>query len=359
MTETTIAQKLPLTLDDLTREWVQAALAGCFPGVSVSAFRVAEVLPGSATKVWLELEYAEGGPELPGTLVMKTGFDPVMRALAAPVYERESLFFARIAPTLDLVLPRCFFAATDRDSGQSALLLEDLCARGCGFGRIFEPLDAGTVARTLDYLARLHAAYWGRTDVQVLEGFDRNEGRFAVCDFLLGEDNWSHCMALPRARDIPGSIRNRERVARALVHLRTYDRQGPLCLIHGDAHLGNMYFEPDGAPRFLDWQAAMTGSWDQDVAYFITCALTTDDRRSHERMLLAHYLERLNAHGVVHVPRFEDAWEAYRRQVAYGILGLLCTPQMQTEEFAGIMGLRFARAMDDLGSLDVLEIPAS
>jgi aminoglycoside phosphotransferase (APT) family kinase protein len=347
---------LPLDIGDVSAAWLTQALSVSRPGVVVEQLQIGEVIHGSATKVWLLPQYNALGRSagLPETMVLKTGFDPVMRQLAALAYARETLFFTHAAPTLDLPLPRCYFAGTDADSGQSALLLEDLRARGCRFGSILDPLDVQAVAGILDLLARLHAGYWNRTDAPELEGFDRNEGRFVVCDFLLGEDNWNRCLGAPRARDVPAPIRDRERVSRALLKLREYDRRAPACLIHGDAHVGNLYFEPDGAPRLLDWQAAMIGAWDQDVAYAITCALSTEDRRAHERELLKHYLDVLRTQGADPVPAFDEAWTAYRRQVAYGILGLLCTPQMQTDEFARIMGTRFAVAMDDLDSLRLL-----
>lgn len=350
------AVSLPLQLDDVTREWVGHALAVRHPGVEVTRLNVGEVLWGSATKVWLQLAYNDAGRQagLPPTMLLKTGFDPKMRQLAAAAYARETRFFDAVAATLKMPLPRCYYAGTDPESAQSALLLEDLVARSCTFGRIFIPLGVDKLAETLALLARLHASYWNRTGAPALRGLDQNQERVAIIDFLVSEPNWERCLGAPRAKDIPAPIRNRERVAHALARLREHDRRGPRCLIHGDAHVGNMYFENDGSPRFLDWQAASIGCWDQDVAYIITCALTTEDRRANEQALLKHYLEELRARGVKDAPAFENAWDAHRRQVAYGILGLLCTPEMQTEEFAGIMGTRFALAMDDLDTLNLL-----
>jgi hypothetical protein len=344
---------LPLRIQDVDAQWASAALSVRYPGVKVTHLEIGNIIWGSATKVWLSLRYDDAGERagLPHSMVLKSGFDPKMRALAAGVYERESLFFGVMAPTLSIPLPRCYFAGTDPIAGQSALLLEDLIESGCRFGRIEEPLSIERGSETLALLASLHARWWNQPDAAEMRGFTSSDVRFSIGDFLLSRDNWDRCFDAPRVRDVPAAVRNRDAVAHAVVALRTHDREGPRCLIHGDAHLGNLYFDHDGAPRLLDWQAATSGSWIQDVAYVVTCALSTSDRRIHEQSLLRGYLERLRAQGIPDAPGFDAAWLSYRRQVAYGILGLLCTPEMQSEEYARIMGTRFAMAIEDLETL--------
>lgn len=348
--------RLPLAVEDISAEWLTSALQVRHPGVRVTRLDVGNIIWGSATKVWLHPTYDAAGVAagLPPSMVLKTGFDPRMRELAFAVYEREALFFERVAPLLSIPLPRCWFAGTDHAAQQSAVLLEDLVARGCTFGKNTDPITVDEVRTLLGLLADLHARWWDRADDPAVRDFTSGEARFAIVDFLLGPDNWARCVEGPRGAGLPPAIRDRARVAGAVVKLRTFDREGPRCLIHGDAHRGNLYFEPDGAPRLLDWQASLLGSWVQDVAYLATGSLATGDRRAHEQDLLQHYLERLRSHGLDGVPSFDAAWLAWRRQVAYGILGLLCTPEMQSEEYATVMGTRFAVAMDDLGTLKLL-----
>ena len=50
-----------------------------------------------------------------------------------------------------------------------------------------------------------------------------------------------------------------------------------------------------------------------DVNYFITTSLSIENRRNHERELLAYYLDRLAQAGVATVPSFEESWLEYRR----------------------------------------------
>src|SRR3546814_15428763 len=82
---------------------------------------------------------------------------------------------------------------------------------------------------------------------------------------------------------------------------------------HGDAHLGNMFFEIDGRPGFLDWQAWQEGPYMHDVAYSIIGNLKVEDRRAAEKDLLAGYLTALKAHGVANPQSRAAAWEALRR----------------------------------------------
>jgi len=69
-------------------------------------------------------------------------------------------------------------------------------------------------------------------------------------------------------------------------------------------------------PGFLDAQANL-GPWQFEVNYHLIVGLDMLDRKQWEKPLLVHYLEALRACGV-DAPDFEEAWEAYRRETAYG-----------------------------------------
>jgi len=88
-------------------------------------------------------------------------------------------------------------------------------------------------------------------------------------------------------------------------------------LLHGDAHPGNMYIEQDGAPGFFDAQV-IQGPWHYDVTKYIVCSLDTADRPRWEHALLAHYLKRLR-HYRIEPPSFEEALDAYRREITYSL----------------------------------------
>jgi aminoglycoside phosphotransferase (APT) family kinase protein len=91
------------------------------------------------------------------------------------------------------------------------------------------------------------------------------------------------------------------------------------CLLHGDTHTGNVYLDPEGRGCFFDWEVVQTGHWAQDVAYHLGTVLTIADRRAHEEELLRFYLAELAANGAP-APKFDEAWDLYRRSFVYGYL---------------------------------------
>ena len=89
----------------------------------------------------------------------------------------------------------------------------------------------------------------------------------------------------------------------------------PQCLLHGDAHVGNLYLDAAGRPCLVDWQLVQRGPWCLDVGYHLGCTLGTEERRRSESDLLAHYLDRLHAEGG-DAPSCDEA----RRGIALGLV---------------------------------------
>lgn len=261
---TASAATLPLHVEDITPAWLSAALASRAPGVEVTAMAIDESLSGTATKVLVSLEYNATGRAagLPRTLCVKGGF-AAHREMMAYIYAIEARFYREIAPDLGIDVPRCFFAASDAANAQSIVILEDLRARPVTFCRVQTPLNYAQAATNLDSQARLHARWWRHPDLTDPDRLgwisdldpmpDGPEGSYQRGQ--LEPAVWAACMALPRAAAVPRFIHDREQMAAAMQTLRRVDRRGPMCLLHSDPHLGNMYFGADGAAGFLDWQS--------------------------------------------------------------------------------------------------------
>src|SRR5262249_42740045 len=66
-----------------------------------------------------------------------------------------------------------------------------------------------------------------------------------------------------------------------------------------------------------DWQIVQRGSWATDVSYHLATTLDIEQRRTHEKDLLRHYLEELAAAGAP-APSVDDAWDQYTRGFSYG-----------------------------------------
>src|ERR1700758_454826 len=91
---------LPMTVDQLTEEWVMEALRGSNPGVEPQSVEIDRVIWGTATKVLLKVTYAEGsaadGP--PERLCVKGALDDNLRQYGSgAACLLEAAFYKEIA----------------------------------------------------------------------------------------------------------------------------------------------------------------------------------------------------------------------------------------------------------------------
>jgi len=200
-------------------------------------------------------------------------------------------------------------------------------------------------------MARYHAETWNSAEFHAGGRFDWIGGRHdgwsvEYQERYLEPEVWRHYVELPRGAAISRVLHDRQWMAGALRYLARYHRQWPVCLVHGDTHLGNLYLEADGAPGFFDAQVAR-GPWQLEVTYHLVAALDMLDRRRWERELLAHYLDSLRRNGI-EAPSFDNAWEAHRREIAYGLfIFLINETRFQTEAVNTAYTARFGAAALD------------
>jgi hypothetical protein len=342
--------RLPVTLQEITPEWLTAALRERHPGVSVDALEIAEVIRGTSTKIRIRLHYRDSRTPLPATMIVKGGFETHSPAMQ-PMYFNEMRFYRDVQPLVDMLSPICYYAGTDTQSHQSIILMEDLRRPGLEFCHPLYPQSYAQVARRLEAIARYHAQTWNSPDLASGGRLDwvggRHEGwSVEYQERYLAPEVWQHYMELPRGAAVARILRDREWMRNALHFLRNYHRQWPQCLHHGDTHLGNLYIEPNGAPGFFDPQVSR-GPWQLEVTYHLIAALDIRDRRLWERDLLRHYLQALSRQGI-DAPPFELAWEAHRREIAYGLfIFLINETRFQTEAVNTAYTARFGAAALD------------
>jgi aminoglycoside/choline kinase family phosphotransferase len=270
----------------------------------------------------------------------------------------EARFYREILPRLPINAPRCLYAGDDPERQQHLVILEDLNPRGARFCRVQNPLDFRQAAAFLDIIARYTAQWWDSEELARLKLWHWDplpDDEMGVYQWgQLQPDVWSRFVALPRGTALPKFLHDREQMQRALLRLKAFDRQGPMCFLHGDFHLGNLYHEADGTPGVLDWQCYCTGPWSHDVTYFLVSALDIADRRRWDRALIAHFLERLSELGVA-PPSFDEAWDAYRRQIVDGLyFWLVNPPEFQSEENNCAVAPRFAAAAVDHDTFELM-----
>src|SRR5262245_40863311 len=114
-------QRLPADPAALTREWLSEALGTQVIGVEIRDHAFAT---NQRARIGLRYAHAAAGPA--SLFVKLAPLDPVHRQMigATGMGEREAQFYADVAGAIDLLVPRCWYAASHADC--FVLLLEDL-----------------------------------------------------------------------------------------------------------------------------------------------------------------------------------------------------------------------------------------
>ena len=346
---------LPVPRDwpDLTPAWMSAALGRRHPGLVVRDLRIGAVEHGTNTRARVALSFA--GDEGPSSVFVKGPGRPSHRVallvLGALATEAK---LADAGASFPLVHPVFYGGGVDWRRAASVVVSEDVVAAGGRPKDARTPLSVEEVRSGLRGLAALHAAYWGRP-VPAPLGHLRTWrlgpawGMVSVASLARG---------LRRAADAEGGrlCLPKGVGAHALGHQfrqsAAVAASGPRTVLHGDPHPGNVYTAADGRTGFFDWQLARLGQWSHDVGYFLAGSLDVEDRRRHERELLASYLAALADAGV-RAPSLEKAWRRYRGTPAFGLATWLHTLSFGTFQPADVCMAtirRFAAAYVDLGT---------
>jgi hypothetical protein len=354
----TRTESLPRNLDELTPEWLTAALGQRSPGTVVDSVAVESVIWGTATKVFLTVGYAdrpEDGP--PEALCVKGGFQDELRAVAGVGYRQEAAFYRDLAPALDgVALPPCWYAGVDETGDQGLVICDDLRAHRVSFGRAGMAYTVDEVAAGLELQAAWHARTWGGAGAPDWMTVGSPFFRHAMAQLFFTPEHWDRMLELPQTAVLPEELRDRERVQAGLRAQYAREDAAVPCLAHGDAHIGNTYRVPgELAPRFLDWQVLGLNPWSVDVPYFMVGALTVADRQREEDALLRHYLDALAGHGAP-APDLDTARDACHAHHLHGVMWAYCPPEMQDPDDCREMAERHAGAAiehDTLGRLGI------
>lgn len=307
---------VPDTLGELlSPAWLTSALDARFPGIEVTAVTPGPVVSRVSTNARFRIECAGDTPDgLSPDLCGKGYFSEVGRA-HRHVGAAEVRFYRDIAASTGVRTLRSVYADVDPATRHGVVVTEDVVAQGATFLDALSDYTPDQAAESLEQLAELHAATWG-------------DPAYAEAAWLASRlGTYLERRGLPEIRGnfegpigsrVPDESRDAERLVDAYRRLAAESRSAsPWSVIHGDAHVGNLYLDGGGRPSFLDWQLVQRGPWYLDVGYHIASTLTVADRRAAERDLVRHYLDRLAARGV-DPPGEDDAWLGVRRGMVHG-----------------------------------------
>lgn len=348
-----MSESTTIRFELVTPELLMRMLAPRWPGIRVTEVEVLRAIPGTATKLHLRLRYEKEMPGAPATLWLKGGLE-AHSADYASLYATEGGFYREFAAIIAPGCPRSWYAPPLTGDAPPYLLLEDLVARGVRFGDAREALSVAEAEQVLDNLAHVHAA---RSVHELAEHPWLPDAATQVFPTLIeawtASAHWAAHLALPRGQAVTPALRDADRIRAALMALVGISRAASSGLIHGDAHVGNLYFDADGGAGYLDWQTVMRGCWAHDVAEFLGSALAVETRREHERALLDRYLRTLEALGGA-APSFDTAWLLYRQHMIWAYMWVLCPVQLQPEAICTINAARAVAALEDLDALRAL-----
>jgi hypothetical protein len=356
-----LAGALPSEPRDVTAAWLTQALQGCAEGVVVTRVAARGFESGTTARARLAVTYE--GParaDLPPALFVKLAPLDLRTRLFVGLLglgRSEVAFYRTARSGLPVRAPQVYFAQAARFGPRFVLLLEDLAAAGCRFAELTTPCGPEPARAVMRTLARLHAAHWEsprlQRDLAWLHGA-RREAPARIGRLLSAV---SLRPALERFGElVPAALREAAPfVSARRPALEALWSRPPLTLIHGDAHLGNLFFDGPEV-GLLDWQVAQLGQGLRDVTYFLETSLAVETRRAHGEELIRVYLAALAEAGVAPLP-FSLAWEQHRLHALYGWIAAVVTAAATTLQREAIVraGLeRSAAAVMDLDSLGAL-----
>jgi len=357
--------RIPPCAGAISAEWLASVMQAHAPGVRVESVEPVSEHFGTTTHVRISVTYDRAGEEadLPKLFFLKLRPQEVGTRIFVSLMnlpQAETKFYNDISPRIASLVPKVYYARAKNRGSRFVILMEDLDAGNYYTKDVTNPCTLEEARMVVRSLGQIHGRFW-------------NSPRFKEdLDWLLIYENDPNIrlnrlmrqMAFQRVISKFGDIIPEQlKESCGFIHenydfLEKYWSNPPHTLLHGDPHLGNLYFGKQDGVGFLDWQVVRRGQGMRDVAYFIIQSLATDLRREHEKVLIQLYLDSLAASGASG-PTFEKAWEQYRLHAFYAWIAVVITAAAGSSfqpEAIGRTGLKcVGTALIDLDSIGALK----
>lgn len=344
--------RIPDELDEaLSPSWLTAALGQWYPGIEVVDVEPGEVVQRVSTNARFRIQCAGETPaDVSEYLCLKGYFGDGAKHFRF-VGEPEARFYRDLAARTGVHTLHPAWAGVDPASRHGVVISEDLVPQGARFLEPGADFSVDQLALSLGELATLHASTWEETPgedpawtISPMGNIAAGRGREVI------EANFDG----PIGARIPEGVRDARRLHALYPVLAA--RAGevrPRPVLHGDAHVGNLFVDAEGRPGFLDWQLVHRGPWYLDVGYHIASCLPVEARRTHEENLLSRYLDRLAAAGV-EPPTYGGACSEIGLGMVHGFYLWSITQQVRPDITTELLE-RLGTAVADHGALDALE----
>jgi len=285
--------ELPETLEEITPEFLSSVL----PGTKVESCQVTRIGEGvgfTGEIARVVPHYREKPEETPISLIAKLPTrDRSFRQKIWHVYEAEFHFYDKVAPSVYLKVPNCYYCSRNVEDHRGILLLEDF-----GYGRAGDQLTGCSISdarAAVSSLAAMHGSHWigprapSEPDEATLSRTQRRRELFPTW-WDQFKDKYSDI-----APDIALAIG--DVITPQVEHVQTRLASVPVSFTHGDFRLDNLFFFHDEI-GVVDWQKYGEGSVVWDVGRFIVSSLEPDSPREAALELLSIYQAELNRRGV-------------------------------------------------------------
>ena len=268
-------QSVPEGIEDVTPEWLTAALRPAIGDARVESFdaeRIGEEYGFAGRLYRLKVRYDRNAA--PTSVVAKLP-NPAARWAQDParrrrLFERnasEVRFYQEIGERAGMRLPRPYYAAIEEDGERYVILMEDLTS-----GRLAStlgPLPADRIAQVLESTAKMHALWWqedalpgmawlprwGRGGESAQRRLDSSRG-----PFLEQFGRWIPKVVQRMITDLVSS------------YGAVLEQLGgpPWTLAHADLHFDNILFDVPGAPvAVVDWQGVSRARGAVDLRFTV------------------------------------------------------------------------------------------
>ncbi len=312
-----ISEHMPTTVEEISSSWLtdQLRTSGLITNGEVSAISHSQVGQGVGLMCLLhqlELDYEGSEVQAPRSLIAKTAVsDLATREMARTFkfYENEVNFYRTAANISPMRTPRCIAVEHDKATDDFILILEDLS--DCSTYSQVDGCPPEIAKTAIAALAKHHAAFWetslfGSQLEWVPKGWEPPIPQSIQEGVRGGLDNFINSFRDHLDEHIISLCSRFPDVATELV-----DFSGrPLTFVHGDFHVGNLFFTDDEVIAF-DWQFPLHTVGAYDLGYFISQNLTVEDRRECEEDLIGIYHDSLVRNGIEY--RREQLLEDYER----------------------------------------------
>jgi len=359
---------IPAGPEALSTEWLTDALrsTGIIKTAKVASFETEVIGEGSGfigqlARVKLHYDAAEAGA--PASLIAKFPAAGVAGREIGNLfdfYRREIKFYEEIAHEIELSTPRRYYSASNLDTGEHILLLEDMHPARVGDHAEGCTLEEAELA--IRNIAKFHATWWESPRLEEIADWmpmiDAPVHQSAQNSY---QQAWAPFIENFGDRMTPAMRKTAEEIAQRVIKLQSSIADRPHTIVHGDYRTDNLFFETaaGGAPfSVADWQIACRGRGIFDVAYLLCGGLDAELRAANEERLVRLYHDTLAENGVRGYG-FEQCWTEYRRMSLYVLVYVVIS--LGTLDFANERGLKLfdawlRRATAAIEHLDAAEL---